>query len=447
MASTGLLGINPYQKGMVFDISSKPLNLAIQLEQKEAAKREALDRYYMDYEKTLNPAGMRGQDQDAFLGKLNEAKSYYLKNRDCILNPAKCGAEAQSTYMAHLKDAQSIIQQSKQEAANEKADREHYQRAVEQGLDIPEGYLDAVASAHLPINDPRRVPLDPYKYNFTKPFNEDLFTKTINRGLTPSVSKKIEKPDGKGYIDRTTTYAYTPDDKITIANRAAELYNSDPGVTKQVNKLIKNGEYVNFKKEFNELFPNQDITTATPNQIAASVGLSFTPHGKTISDQIEDKKYWMNYQDKLIMKRIGANKSARGGVEDTINYINNGLGLLQGNGDEGAVNDYFNYWQAQNKGAIGGSIGFTGVKKVKPGVWEFNYNVPKDGVAIPSSTIIEANDPAARNKLFALNQQFLGSNAKAEAAMIPKPQPGTNPTPKKEKTWAEKQAELRNKKK
>ena len=34
MAATGLLGINPYYKGAAIDVS-KPVNLAIQLEQKE----------------------------------------------------------------------------------------------------------------------------------------------------------------------------------------------------------------------------------------------------------------------------------------------------------------------------------------------------------------------------------------------------------------------------
>ena len=84
MAATGLLGINPYQKGINLDITSRPANLAIQLEQKEAAKREALDKYLMDYEKSLDPSGMRKQDQDVFLGKLAQAKQYYLQNRDYI---------------------------------------------------------------------------------------------------------------------------------------------------------------------------------------------------------------------------------------------------------------------------------------------------------------------------------------------------------------------------
>ena len=102
MAATGLLGMNPYYKGTDIDVS-KPVNLAIQLEQKERAKQEALDKYFMDYEKSLNPAGMRQQDQDVFLGKLAQAKQLYLQNREKILNPAKYGAEAQSDYFASLR--------------------------------------------------------------------------------------------------------------------------------------------------------------------------------------------------------------------------------------------------------------------------------------------------------------------------------------------------------
>ena len=58
MAATGLLGINPYYKGVNIDISSKPTQLAIQLQQKEQAKAEAYEKYFMDYEKSLNSAGL-----------------------------------------------------------------------------------------------------------------------------------------------------------------------------------------------------------------------------------------------------------------------------------------------------------------------------------------------------------------------------------------------------
>jgi hypothetical protein len=138
MAATGLLGINPYQKGVAIDIASKPINLAIQLEQKERAKQEALDKYFMDYEKSLNPAGMRQQDQDVFLSKLAQAKQYYLQNRDKILNPAKYGAEFQSTYNAGLREAQSLIGQSKQAYGEDKAFKTYVDQLHKSGKALDE---------------------------------------------------------------------------------------------------------------------------------------------------------------------------------------------------------------------------------------------------------------------------------------------------------------------
>lgn len=140
MAATGLLGINPYFKGVSID-TSKPVNLFIQLQQKEAAKREALDKYFMDYEKTLNPAGMRQQDQDVFLSKLAQAKQYYLQNRDKILNPAKYGAEFQSTYNAGLREAQNLIGQSKQAYGEDKAFKTYIDQLHKSGKALDENQV------------------------------------------------------------------------------------------------------------------------------------------------------------------------------------------------------------------------------------------------------------------------------------------------------------------
>ena len=143
MAATGLLGVNPYFKGVKID-TSKPVNLAIQLEQKERAKQEALDKYFMDYEKSINPAGMRSQDQDGFMQKYNANKAYYFENRDKILNPAKYGAQYQSQYMAGFKDMLSDISKSKEATANNKIAQQNYYQAQQKGLETPDGYLQAI---------------------------------------------------------------------------------------------------------------------------------------------------------------------------------------------------------------------------------------------------------------------------------------------------------------
>ena len=91
MASTGLLtGINPYRSGNVaVDFSSKPTQYAIQEIQHQRAKSEALDKYYKDWEKSLNTAGIGEQERRMFTEKLNEVKGFAIKNKEQINNPSK----------------------------------------------------------------------------------------------------------------------------------------------------------------------------------------------------------------------------------------------------------------------------------------------------------------------------------------------------------------------
>ena len=245
MAATGLLGINPYQKGVAIDISSKPINLAMQLHQHEEAKKEALDKYFMDYEKTLNPAGMRGQDQDVFLGNLSDAKKYYLQNREQILNPAKYGADAQSEYFNRLKKTQSIIEQSKQAAANDKADIEHYNRAQEQGLSVPDGYMNAVKKSHLPLNHPEYQPLDTHTYNFFKPHDDKELQEKI-WGLTKpeNITKTIDEVDEKGNptgkkID-VVNQVLDPVQRKNALYGVSSFYNTHTGTKNMIDNLIQN---------------------------------------------------------------------------------------------------------------------------------------------------------------------------------------------------------------
>ena len=99
MAATGLLGINPYYKGTNIDVS-KPVNLAIQLEQKERAKQEALDKYLMDYEKTLNPNGMRQQDQNAFLAATSAILDSMINDGPSSYNFSNIGSGNTMLYVS-----------------------------------------------------------------------------------------------------------------------------------------------------------------------------------------------------------------------------------------------------------------------------------------------------------------------------------------------------------
>lgn len=286
MAATGLLGINPYFKGVSLD-TSKPVNLAIQLEQKNQAKKEALDKYFMDYEKSINPAGMRSQDQDIVLKKLNENKQFYMQNRDRILNPSKYGAEAQSRYMAGFKDILSDISKSKQASAEDKVLQNTYSRIKTQGLEIPDGFMEAIQESQKPIYAGYK-PVDLFKFDFNKPYNETEFTKNVWSGLTlPTKEVPTTLPNGK--VQYAKISYLTPDIAQAVALNAINEYKTKPGSTKNFNNLMKDANIFSAaEKEFGEAFKYTDPKTKkivkprieSPEQFVAGYALLKKPTGE-----------------------------------------------------------------------------------------------------------------------------------------------------------------------
>jgi hypothetical protein len=267
--ATGLLGFNPYGGGTVLDFSSKPINLAIQLEQKEAAKRDALDKYFMDYEKNIDPTVMRSQDRNIVLEKLNKNKEFYLKNRDCILNPAKCGAEYQSQYMATFKDIMSDISKSKEAAKNDDLVVKHWMS--QKGLNAPNGYEDAVAKSHLPINQGYE-PMDVTKYPFYKTFDPVTYSNKLKNFSTAGIPVPVRDPAGFWYSKKEYKVQPQDVDKVILI-----------GKTDYDNK--NNQDFINFIDEkFNDgitvsalqqKYPNKPI--ASPRDLAGIFALDFTP--------------------------------------------------------------------------------------------------------------------------------------------------------------------------
>ena len=311
MAATGLLGINPYQKGIALDISSKPVNLAIQLEQKNQAKREALDKYFMDYEKSINPAGMRSQDQDIVLKKLNDNKQFYMQNRDRILNPSKYGAEAQSKYMAGFKDILADISKSKQASAEDKVLQNTYSRIKTQGLEIPDGFMDAVQTSQKPIYAGYK-PVDLFQFDFNKPYDDVTFTKNVWGGLKlPTKEVPTTLPDGK--IQYTKTSYLTPELAETVAINAINEYKTKPGSTKNFNKLINDPNIFSAaEKEFGEAFKYTDPTTKkvirprieSPEQFVAGYALLKKPTGPVSTGKADfSKLFYFNKQQEAINDR------------------------------------------------------------------------------------------------------------------------------------------------
>jgi hypothetical protein len=281
MAATGLLGINPYQKGIAIDIASKPINLAIQLEQKEQAKREALDKYLMDYEKSLDPSGMRKQDQDVFLGKLAQAKQYYLQNRDKILNPAKYGAEAQSTYFTGLRDAQNSIGQSKQAMAQDKLATQHY--IAQKDLNAPDGYAEAVELSHLPISDPRYRPLDVTQWKFYKTHDPMEYANKVYSKipLSESAPQILDVKGRPGYIYSKTISKIAPENYGRVLQDGYNSFETDEGLRKTIINMFDD------KEKVKELELKYNTKIPTPKALAGIYTLDLQPIKENTTNAVE----------------------------------------------------------------------------------------------------------------------------------------------------------------
>lgn len=281
MASTGLLGFNPYGKGVAIDISSKPTNLAIQLRQRDLAKMEALDKYFMDYERSINPAGLRKIDADAFLQKLSNNKSFYLQNRDKILNPSKYGYDAQSQYMSNYKDMVNLIDQSKQAAASEKVVNDRIYDAVQQGKSLHDGILPLLEKQRLSVLDPNYSQFDANQLQFDKPYDEKQFTTNVLGGIKfpekeTFIPEVVNGKPTKLKIKQTESYLTDPILR-TIESGAINEYTSSPGTKKHFDDLMKNPKIVSaVTDKYKEVY-KKDLKT--PEDFVVGYALLQAPIG------------------------------------------------------------------------------------------------------------------------------------------------------------------------
>lgn len=262
MASTGLLGINPYRKGNVaIDFLSKPTQLAIQLQQKEQAKAEAVEKYFMDYEKSINPKGLGKDEADVFNKKYNIAREYWIKNKQAILHPTKYGMDAQSTYLAALKDAQGYIELGKQATAERKAFKDFINKQIASGKHVSDNYIDILNNAMKPVEGGYVAPdvsqikiydgYDPIKFGQKldlilkrsegSPVKEFLpGSKTEYQWVTP---KSINKDEAKalayselqdyGYKEYLKNIQKDP----VFAGALAKVYQDNTGIKLDINNL------------------------------------------------------------------------------------------------------------------------------------------------------------------------------------------------------------------
>ena len=280
MAATGLLGVNPYYKGTELDVS-KPVNLAIQLHQKEEAKKEALDKYFMDYEKSLNPAGMRQQDQDVFLKKLAQNKDYYLRNREKILNPSRYGAEAQSEYMSNFKNILSDIDRSKQLAANGKVIATAVMDAKKNNRTIPSDVTDAIYNNELSMGDSRHQAFDPVNFDAYDKHDPFKYQQAIYSRIKPSESLPIKHEDKNTHeVFYETKNDIDKNSFGEIQNIVSSELQKDRGLVDNVKAIARDQNKLNQLAQVYKDFSGKQMNPNSMQDVATAYTLALKPEAQ-----------------------------------------------------------------------------------------------------------------------------------------------------------------------
>jgi len=308
VAATGLLGINPYYKGVNIDISSKPTQLAIQLQQKEQAKAEAYEKYFMDYEKSLNPAGLATGESKEFLNKYNKIKENWIKNKQAILNPAKYGYDAQSQYFADLKDAQMYIDQGKQASAERKAYNTYLDQARKAGKYI-DGDLEVTANAMKTVGLGYEPP-DTSKVEIFDPYDDRKFMQNV-WGTAELPTKVVNRDIGGGKVIPETYHLRIPE-MVTLAPERlqdAEIgtrgyVRNNKGAVKYFKTLMADDALLAEANKVYKEYKGQGAKINDEEDFAVAYGLIKKPGGFVKAGKEEETKaYTRAQQDAYIRGR------------------------------------------------------------------------------------------------------------------------------------------------
>ena len=332
MAATGLLGINPYQKGLNLDITSKPANLAIQLAQKEQAKQEAMTKYLLDYDRNITGAGMAQNDIDGLMSIKNQAKKYFFDNKKEITNTALDNGKAYTTLMSMYDNAERHIAASKDKVATTKAIASLIAHA-NNNRDVvePETYK-AFEASQLPINSGYQ-PFNIATFKTYKPFNPYELQKELKTLNTIPGTPELITVDEKGKpLPQHLQYERTPMN-ADFNNIKSFAYNkiNDSGYIKMLNNLSK--EEINqigevYNKRTGGVLPLND-----PKEVSLAFMLTNLPKDYTQTKLDESKQYTRDQEEAKARRNIDYAKQNQNPTTHLFDIFGSGTGLSTKNLD------------------------------------------------------------------------------------------------------------------
>lgn len=228
----------------VFDTS--PLaQMSHQYAMRAMARDEALDDYFNNLNKSINPAGVRNQDIEGLTKKQGEWQQFYMQNKRAIKNPRLDNGKALTEYQSRLQDMKNYIQQSKN-ATDISADLAKARLDPNKSFMFEDDDVITKIGEHdKPLTDPTHKTLNIQELSIQpKPIDVkewQAMQKSAAAGLKPSEEVEDIKVDPVT-MDTITKVKkkYSPEDLQAAGNRMKSLYQLDRRVRHSADKNLLN---------------------------------------------------------------------------------------------------------------------------------------------------------------------------------------------------------------
>jgi hypothetical protein len=330
MASTGLLaGVNPYKGGNVaIDFTSKPLQVFLQMQQKQQAKAEAIDKYYKDYEKTLNSAGLTPEEQKIFTNKLNEVKGFAIKNKEKLTNPSKYGYDTQATVDAGFRELSNYLGGAKQKAGTIKAFKTIVDKAIAEGKHVSPNYLEIWDNATKPYGAGYIEP-SVNQIKIYDPFDDKKYETSITSNLTPTImgeTEVIKDPLGAdtGFSKKIKKSILADDQLLKLGENSLTDFKTKEGTREWFTELYNDPENIKkVEKRFGEVYKKVDPMTGkevvptikSVEDFARAIGVSRIPKERIIEEfapELNDEGKFREFlrRNKITAANAAANNNA-----------------------------------------------------------------------------------------------------------------------------------------
>lgn len=330
-----------YTGGAVVADTSPLAQMYHQFTMKQMARDEALDDYFRNLNKSINPAGVRNQDIEGLTKKQGEWQQFYQQNKQAIKNPRIDNGKSLTEYQSRYQDMLNYIQQSK----NATAVSEDLAKAR---LDPNKSFMfeddeviNKIGEHDKPLTDPTHKTLNIQELSIQpKPIDVkewQAMQKSAAAGLKPS--EEVESIDvDPATMDTITTIKkkYSPEDLQAAGNRMKALYQLDRRVRHTADKSLLNAPNA---AELNEIYRNVYGRNAeTPADLLAAQTIQGLQTEGTVQKRtagsLEQKKFLerlkqANRKEIVGMQLENWKKKKQIGAAEEALYLDRHLDLLE----------------------------------------------------------------------------------------------------------------------